>query len=421
VNHPPVAQRTPQRLMIEHNPSRQGKGVGIVEIEDEEMSHPLPSSILEDPPSISSNRFASIETPSSISSPVATSPESTIPVTPFSPSAATPSVPPTPFEAPKNESVYAPPVNAAQADAPPSATSLTTTTPNTLNQDAMVQVALSEMLNSPVQLQRLLAALSAQQGYQIPDQLPPPGTIDQQLDQVPLLTPSQSQLTSYDPQLDFSRALHADTAFPYTIPDFSSPAPPSTTPDAITAYEPLADHASRVHKTYKDTQEIDKDVNVLQNSINSLIESFGLDPSIVNPPQSTSTTLDPLSSAITTDPTATALAMDATNGGDADFDFDAFINGFTATDTNGNDFADQTDSSAFLDEVPSPSDRSATASPISLRHHSPVISNNNVTATAAPTTTSTRRDRKRKSDVAQLDNTKSSTMFNSEAKAKKKR
>jgi hypothetical protein len=57
VNHPPVAQRTPQRLMIEHNPSRQGKGVGIVEIEDEEMSHPLPSSILEDPPSISSSEL----------------------------------------------------------------------------------------------------------------------------------------------------------------------------------------------------------------------------------------------------------------------------------------------------------------------------------------------------------------------------
>src|ERR1700722_3338053 len=46
VNHNPVVPRNSQRLMIEHDPSRQGKGVGIVEIEDEEMGLPLPLSSL---------------------------------------------------------------------------------------------------------------------------------------------------------------------------------------------------------------------------------------------------------------------------------------------------------------------------------------------------------------------------------------
>ena len=47
VDHAPVVPRNPQRLMIEQGPSRQGKGVDIIEIEDEDMEVP---SILEDDP-----------------------------------------------------------------------------------------------------------------------------------------------------------------------------------------------------------------------------------------------------------------------------------------------------------------------------------------------------------------------------------
>ena len=290
-----------------------------------------------------------------------------------------------------------------------------------------MQAAFTEMLNAPGQMQRLLAALAAQQSYQFPENPSPPG-----------VDPHLSSLTSYDPQLDFSRVFNVDPDLTSSTFDFDSQhTPPTIAPsatvlpapqDTVASYDPLVDHVNQFHKNYKDAQEIDKDVNVLHNSINSLIESFGLDPSLIAAP-STTATLNPQNpqadpSVDTSSPFPSALdpAIDAGEAEDVspvDFDFDAFLNEFSNTD--GGDFTDHLESPAFQDEVPSPSSSSKSTY---LDSPTPVLADNSGVVKSNPPIPTSTNTRKRKSDVAQLDNTKSSSSIkqvNSGTKSKKKR
>src|ERR1700733_6818364 len=46
----------------------------------------------------------------------------------------------------------------------------------------------------------------------------------------------------------------------------------------LASYDSLTEDNNRLQKTYRDAAEIEEDVNALHTSINSLIESLGLDP-----------------------------------------------------------------------------------------------------------------------------------------------
>jgi len=243
------------------------------------------------------------------------------------------------------------------------------------------------MLQPPGQIQRLLAALASQPSYSIPDSTAP-GVEPQ---------PNSSQLTSYENPYDFYRGFSGEPNGSF------NPVALLTETDAVAQHQHLAEDTSRLQESYKDAEEIDKDVNALQSSITSLIESLGLDPNIMDPGQIPNAGALPDAPAVNTAPLSPGL--DGTNADSSalDFDFDAFLNEFSGNGEENN-YIDHIDSTAFLDEVPSPDSK---ASPVtSIHHDSPNFS--------------TKTTRKRKSDIADMDqqHTKSS---NYGAKSKKKK
>jgi len=187
--------------------------------------------------------------------------------------------------------------------------------------------------------------------------------------------------------------------------------------DQLASYDHLAEDNNRLQKTYRDAAEIEQDVNALHSSINSLIESLGLDPTVMDPSQSQDA--HPLEqSAVnphdTIMPSSGGLGDEGDTSGQ-DFDFDQFLTDLTRHGDENADytqFADKLDQStrndgsapinepspeqltAFLDEVQSPSD--GTVSPVtSFRHDSPEIQ--------------PKRGNKRKSDVAGISTEEHST------------
>lgn len=164
---------------------------------------------------------------------------------------------------------------------------------------------------------------------------------------------------------------------------------------------------------WQQTDDIDKDVNTLSSSINSLIQVLGLDPALLNHEgEEVKINVDNVGAAhdgqhnmegIHTDPTSEAPGTAPT-----DFDFDTFFNNLSSSaDVRTDDSVDYGDiaSTAFLDEVPSPAN--SHPSPMEgLRQISPEVgvaaaalnaaNDANNVATSAPTATTTR---KRKSDA----------------------
>src|ERR1700733_13386050 len=51
----------------------------------------------------------------------------------------------------------------------------------------------------------------------------------------------------------------------------------------LASYDSLTEDHNRLQKTYRDAAEIEQDVNALHTSINSLIESLGLEPGVMDP------------------------------------------------------------------------------------------------------------------------------------------
>lgn len=282
--------------------------------------------------------------------------------------------------------------------------------------DAVVQNAFAQMLQSPTQMQRLLAALASQSINPMHEQPPsPPGM---QLSQ---------QLQPYDPPIDYSRAYNLDQSNPPFAPASSLPivSPPLNQSDGVVSFDHIAEDENRLQRTYSDVAEINEDVEALHTRINSLLESLGFDPEILasshgqdaqSHEQSSVNPHDTLMSSETqgnqsqsheqssVNPHNTLISsgLNETQGDQSqDFDFDAFLTDLTQGDgdTDYTHFADKLDPSArsepindpspeqlpaFLDEVVSPSD--GTVSPISFRHDSPDVQ--------------PKRSGKRKSDVA---------------------
>lgn len=186
-------------------------------------------------------------------------------------------------------------------------------------------------------------------------------------------------------------------------------APPPSEMVAFDPYDPSPQRQD-MERQWQQADDIDKDVNTLNSSINSLIQVLGLDPALLNREgEDAKSNIDNVGAThdgqhdmvgIHTDPTSEAPATAPT-----DFDFDTFFNNLSSSaDVRTDDSVDYGDiaSTAFLDEVPSPSD--SHPSPMEgLRHISPEVGVAAAALNAAndannfPTTTTTTR--KRKSDA----------------------
>ncbi|KIJ59699.1 hypothetical protein HYDPIDRAFT_32921 [Hydnomerulius pinastri MD-312] len=198
-------------------------------------------------------------------------------------------------------------------------TSLTTTTPppQTTN-DTMVQAALTQVLNSPSQMQKLLAALASQSIS--PEVFPPPAQNEQQL------------LAPYDPS-HYNNMVNAglempidNTRVPATY-DFSAaanaPSPFSLSllggPPEGDQLVPFENHDERLQKTYRSAAEITNDVDELQSNIQSLIQSLGIDPTSLD------TSLPQPVDGVGGDGGGTGGADMFPSVGGQDFDFDSFL------------------------------------------------------------------------------------------------
>lgn len=181
---------------------------------------------------------------------------------------------------------------------------------------------------------------------------------------------------------------------------------------AFDPYDPSFQQQN-MERQWQQADDIDKDVNTLNSSINSLIQVLGLDPALLNHEgEEAKSNIDNVGAThdgqhdmegIHINPTSEAPGTAPT-----DFDFDTFFNNLSSSaDVRTDDSVDYGDvaSTAFLDEVPSPAD--SHPSPMEgLRHISPEVgvaaaalnaaNDANNVATSAPITTTTR---KRKSDA----------------------
>ncbi|RXW24193.1 hypothetical protein EST38_g1636 [Candolleomyces aberdarensis] len=309
---------------------------------------------------------------------------------------------------------------------PSSGVDVRSVTPTRLNPapmydfDQRMQGVLNQL--SPAQIQQLVNSLSSQP---IPDpSLPtnPPVPSSSSMS-------NTNTLTHYSPPpFDFS-SLTNPSNNGALAPSLQLP-PPS---EGLIAFNPY-DHLSqeRLDRSWHATEDIDKDVNALNSSIHQLIQTFGLDPTLVGTndptaeppivptsinehgieypirvPNSTATDLagnatgasNPSHSTGTvgSDPT---LPLDLNGGPSADFDFDSFFfNNDAGGDGNMMDYTADAASTAFLDEVPSPAHSARAVSPMmGLRGLSPEVS-----TAGAGTGAAGGNSRKRKSDVSELD------------------
>lgn len=366
-----VGSRWPNRFMIEDT-KRNGKG--IVEMEDLEALSP-------------------VETPRSEASEYLVPPEQ-------SPNApASPPIKP----------VEPQPIPPAQGT-----NDVRAVTPTRLNPtpafgfDTRLQGVLNQL--TPAQIQQLVAQLATQPmpDPSPPNPAPPP----------PASTSNNNHIMQYSPPpFDFSSFNNPSTNSVFA-PSLSLPTPS----EGLISFNPYDSmtQPETVDRHWQAAEDIEKDVNALNTSIHQLIQTFGLDPNMVDadslgasdmghtklPDGSSNPGMSGLSGLDTSLPsTSTAMDFIPSSSTDdasldinpADFDFDSFFN--TLPNGSGSDVMDYTAdsaSTAFLDEVPSPA---STASPVqSLRPLSPEVSTGGVGPSGL-----SGNARKRKSDVSDLD------------------
>ncbi|KAG1756846.1 uncharacterized protein EDB91DRAFT_1262399 [Suillus paluster] len=160
----------------------------------------------------------------------------------------------------------------------PAFTSLTTTSPPPSPQnDSLIHAALSQVLSSPVQMQKLIAALGGG-GFSFPGDGHTQGILPQSIMQQPFPVQPQPQ-----PQPELPQHTNANPAqlMPYDPAafqtDYSSSyslLPPSGGGDLA----PFEAHDDHLQKTYSSAHEINTDVDSLETNIHSLIQSLGFDP-----------------------------------------------------------------------------------------------------------------------------------------------
>ncbi|KAG0707827.1 hypothetical protein DFH29DRAFT_1053508 [Suillus ampliporus] len=160
----------------------------------------------------------------------------------------------------------------------PAFTSLTTTSPSPSPQnDSLIHAALAQVLSSPVQMQKLMAALGGG-GFSFPGDGHTQGIIPQSIMQQPF--PGQPQ-PQPQPQLPQHTNANPAQLMPYDPAAFQtdysgsySLLPPSGGGDLA----PFEAHDEHLQKSYSSAHEINTDVDSLETNIHSLIQSLGFDP-----------------------------------------------------------------------------------------------------------------------------------------------
>ncbi|RDX56366.1 hypothetical protein OH76DRAFT_1318936, partial [Lentinus brumalis] len=137
------------------------------------------------------------------------------------------------------------------------------------NVDAMWQTALQHMMSSPGQFQRIMQAFANQQ-QPVPNMSAPADA------NLPDHNPST--VAAYDPSAnDYSRWF-TPSAPSTSAAAMSQPLIAPTPIDDHTQLLQLLDENNRLQKSYRDSTEIDADMDMLQSSINSFIHNLGIDP-----------------------------------------------------------------------------------------------------------------------------------------------
>ncbi|KZT00387.1 uncharacterized protein LAESUDRAFT_718183 [Laetiporus sulphureus 93-53] len=170
-----------------------------------------------------------------------------------------------------------PPVNnMPRSDAalsPSTMMSFAPSTPGPNHLDGMWQAAIQQVLNNPVQMQRLMQALAATQQNVGPMADNPP--VNHQ-DTMAQLAPYTTSANTYN---DYNRYRHElPVAAPMSHASLPVLNPSMPHGDEAAPLEPLLDNVSRLQKTYRDTVEIEADMDMLQNSLHTLINDLGMDP-----------------------------------------------------------------------------------------------------------------------------------------------
>lgn len=194
--------------------------------------------------------------------------------------------------------------------------------------DAGLQAAFAKMLQSPSQMRRVLAAVAAQTpSTPTTEEVPAHANVQPVPDLPPTsISEPSSELLPY-----------ASTAFTRNYNNSNPPSPATNGPTTPGPYVPqpqdlITSHnlnEQRLQRTYSDTEEITADVDKLDQSINSLIQSLGLDPN-------TNFAQDQGGQGWGDH----GMGMDGNIGGGGmdDFDLDAFLNDMShqPTDANSN-------------------------------------------------------------------------------------
>ncbi|KAF8147566.1 hypothetical protein B0H34DRAFT_739175 [Crassisporium funariophilum] len=334
--------------------------------------------------------------------------------------------------------------------------------------DPRIQGVLNQL--TPLQFQHLIASLASQT-------LTDPNTLDPSHSSStntinPNATVTGSHLTPYQPSsFDYSlpplQHLRTPTTTATTINNNTHPSSsygppvPLITPDGLISFDhydpssPVAtgdvnlnmindpqsqrEHDERMERQWNAAEDIDKDVNALNSSINSLIQTFGLDPSLLDEANMgggagghSSGNNDDEMDGLHLPPPGSGQPGSASSV-PADFDFDSFFNNLSSSSSSsgpaggmnqdGVDYGDL-QSTAFLDEVPTPASTSGestfTASPVQpLRQVSPELVMSGPGGASAGRTAV---GRKRKSDVVmEFDGAGAESTKTSTAKAKRRK
>ncbi|KAH9901430.1 hypothetical protein C8Q73DRAFT_245023 [Cubamyces lactineus] len=126
----------------------------------------------------------------------------------------------------------------------------------------MWQAAIQHMMQSPGQFQRMVQAFANQQPAY--SGLSPAGGHG-----------GNNMVSSYDPASpDYGRWFSQPVASSSSAPMSQSLVAPSDD----TSIQMLMEDSSRMQRTYRDANEIDADIDMLQTSIDSLIQNLGIDP-----------------------------------------------------------------------------------------------------------------------------------------------
>ena len=262
-------------------------------------------------------------------------------------------------------------------------TTSTTTAPTTTqtNNDHIVQAALTSVLNSPTQMQKLLAALAAQtitpEAFSSASQphfqqhliAPSPYNNNPQQDTPPInpgsgnVYPNGTASPRLPPTFDYTAA---NALSPFTLSLLGGP----SDPDPFT----LQQQDDRLQKSYKTTAEINDDVDDLQTNIQSLIQSLGIDPTTLDsgvPPADPATGVGGGGGTSAPLPTGDVDMFPPVNiGAGQDFDFDSFLMDMPRANEDDGDLdklAERLDPSTAF--VPKGSDQSKIGNPSSEQLH----------------------------------------------------